>query len=197
MAREQRFGDLARAALVCRQWMCLAEDPRLWRDYVLCLDSSRNLDLLPGMDRFSAVKSVVVRSVSVEQLFLLGQQLGARTEGGKLETLVILDQVFRGLPSFLGIVQEVPLLKNFMVVGWAFLDSASSEAFFAELAGAMDEDRSRLQSLRLCSSFNFRRRGLNLSSIPPVLLARVVSDCRGCGWLTLVTPSFRKTRWLP
>ena len=168
IAKEQHFGDLARAALVCRQWRCLSEDPLLWRDYVLCLDSSRNLDLLPGMNRFSAVRSLVVRTVSEEQLFLLGQQLGARSEGpegGKLETLVFLDQGFRRLPSFRGIVQAVPLLKNFMVHCCGFRDF--SEAVFAELAGAMDEDRSRLQSLSLY--------GNSLSSIPPVQLARVVA----------------------
>ena len=171
IAREQHFGDLARAALVCRQWRCLAEDPLLWREYVLCLDSSSNLDLLPGMDRFSAVRSLVVRSVSEEQLSLLGQQLGARSEGpegGQLETLVVLNQNFGGLPSFRGIVQAAPLLKNFMVMGWVFRDF--SEAVFAELAGAMDEDRSRLQSLRL--------EGYSLRSIPPVQLAKVVAGLR-------------------
>jgi hypothetical protein len=171
IAKEQHFGDLARAALVCRQWRCLAEDPLLWRDYVLCLDSSRNLDLLPGMDRFSAVRSLVVRTVSEEQLSLLDQQLGARTEGGKLETLVVLHQGFRRLLSFQGIVQAVPLLKNFMAGGWVFLGSACSEALFAELAGAMNEGRSKLQSLSLggCPS---------LHSIPPVQLARVVAGLR-------------------
>ena len=97
------------------------------------------------------------------QLSLLGQQLGARTEEGRLETLVVLDQSFRGLPSFLDFVQAVPLLKNFIVGRyWNCLDSAFCEAFFAEVAGALDKGRSRLQSLRLL--------GLGASSllsIPP------------------------------
>ena len=130
---------------------------------MLCLDFSSSLLHLPGMNRFSAVRSLVVRSVSAEQLSLLGQQLGARTEEGRLETLVVLDQSFRGLPSFLDFVQAVPLLKNFIVGGyWNCLDSAFCEAFFAEVAGALDKGRSRLQSLRLL--------GLGASSllsIPP------------------------------
>ena len=34
----------------------MAEDPLLWRDFMLCLDSSSDLSLLPGMDRFSLVR---------------------------------------------------------------------------------------------------------------------------------------------
>ena len=169
VAREQRFGDLARAALVCRQWRCLAEDPLLWRDFVLCLDSSSSLAILPGMGRYSAVRSLVVSRVSVGQLSLLGQQLGARTEEGRLETLVILDQSLRGLPSFLGFVQAVPLLKNFIVGGcWYSLDSA-----FCEVARAMDEGRSRLQCLELLGLG-----GSSLFTIPPLQLAKVVAGLR-------------------
>ena len=87
-----------------------------------------------------------------------------------METLVFLDQSFGEPPSFLGIVQAVPLLKNFMVD--AMFDvglSACSEALFGELAGAMDEDWSKLQSLCLSGS---------LRSIPPVQLTKVVAGLR-------------------
>ena len=174
VARTQRFGDLARAALVCRHWRCLAEDPLLWRDFVLCLDSSSNLAILPGMDRYSAVRRLVVRRVSVEQLSLLGQQLGARTEVGRLETLVIMDRSIMGLPCFLDFVQAVPLLQTFIFGGrWCFLDSAFCEALFAEVAGAMDKGRSRLQSLLLLDLG-----GSSFISIPPVQLAKVVAGLR-------------------
>ena len=42
--------------VLSRQWRCLAEDPLLWREFVLCLDSSSDLALLPDMDRFSLVR---------------------------------------------------------------------------------------------------------------------------------------------
>ena len=85
-------------------------------------------------------------------------QVADRSQGDKLETLVFLGQNFKDLSSDPGLLQAVPLLKNFLIdrvdlldqsveydweedEEWNTLTSAQKEALFAELAVAMDRGR--------------------------------------------------------
>ena len=85
-------------------------------------------------------------------------QVADRSQGDKLETLVFLGQNFKDLSSVPGLLQAVPLLKNFLIdrvdlldqsveydweedEEWNTLTSTQKEALFAELAVAMDRGR--------------------------------------------------------
>ena len=186
VAEEQDYMDLASAALVCREWRCLADDPLLWRDFVLQVDSSSNLAVLPGIKKFSAVRSlVVITDGSDEQQKqlspLLGQQVNARVQGDfKLETLVLHHPLMslerqRNHYGFLvcpSLLKAVPQLKNLLFCQWGSLGTAAQvDSLFAEVAAAMDEGRCDLQYLSLANGWNV----LGPRSIAPVMLAKVVS----------------------
>ena len=64
----QDFVSLCSAALVSRVWRQVAEDPSLWRRFVLGVDCTSDIASLDTTTRFSRVQSILVRGVGKYQV---------------------------------------------------------------------------------------------------------------------------------
>ena len=64
----QDFVSLCSAALVSRVWRQVAEDPSLWRRFVLVVDCTSDIASLDATTRFSRVQSLGVRGVEKQQV---------------------------------------------------------------------------------------------------------------------------------
>ena len=68
---KQDFVSLCCAALVSRMWRQVAEDPSLWKRFVLVVNFSSDLTAMDTCTRFSRVQSLVVNEVRMNQIIRL------------------------------------------------------------------------------------------------------------------------------
>ena len=174
---KQDFDSLCHAALVSRVWRQVAEDPSLWRRFVLVVHSSSDLTALDTCTRFSRVQSLVVNEAGLEQiirLWRLVEHTNFKTVFCARVDFVILAEN----PQFL---KRVTQLKHFIVFdnskrkenidrNLCAGHSTSREVIkigylFRAISDSADENSCKLKSLML---------NTYIYKVDPVVLAKVV-----------------------
>ena len=182
----QVFRDLAAAALVCRRWRVAAEQPALWRQFVIMATKHTDVLQLATIPRLATANRIVMKGVVGEQAVALWGQVVARMEGqAGLDTLLCIMQDFAGIKDLAGFCRGVTKLRHFALRRSSFANLTSDDesvecrlneeprwntftdsqqaALFAELAAATTLGSCRLVRLELDST--------TLTAVPPATLA--------------------------
>ena len=164
---EQDFSDLCTAALVCRSWRRMVDDPLLWREMVVQVKGAQDagrLSTLLQMPRLTSIRTLVVDRCP-DGFSKLWRCLASRTGlCSNLETLVCNGQNVKDIADFRGLRFLKHLVIN-DIIDW---NDDQKAVLFTELAGALTLDTSKLETLILDGD-------LCLESVEPSLLAQVVS----------------------
>ena len=166
----QDFSDLCSAALVCRSWRRVVDDPLLWRELVLHVQGVQDagrLSTLLQMTRLTSVRTLVVDWCPAG-LSKLWKCLVSRTGiCGKLETLVCYGENIKDIADFRGL----SFLKHVVINDILDWNQDQKTALFTSLAAASRQETNKLESLILDGE-------LYLESVEPRLLAQVVGSLR-------------------
>ena len=108
---KQDFLSLCSAALVSRVWRQVAEDPSLWRRFVLVVHSTSDFATLDNTNRFSRVQTLVVKGVGETQVDKLRQLVECRNT----KTVICTRLDFMRLERKHDFLRRVTKLKHFFV----------------------------------------------------------------------------------
>ena len=170
---DQDFLSLCSAALVSREWRQLAEDPLLWKRFVLVINSSSDLAALNTTTRFSRIKTVMVRGAEEHQTNQLRQLLKCR----HIETVFCTSLDFLRLAGKSDFLVRVTQLKHFITTGYydtitdqdreKLEETLKITRLFKTIANSADEGNCKLLQLGL-DTCPFK--------VDPIVLAKVVGS---------------------
>ena len=146
------FLSLTYSFLVSRVWRQLAEDPLLWRRFVLVVDSNTDFVILDTINRFSRVQSLIVRGVGEQKVEEIWRLLGCRN----IETVFCTKLDFLRLAGQLNFLRKVTNLKHFIVTGSVsyHIEDKVDEAvkirnLLKTIANSVEDGNCKLKSLSL------------------------------------------------